>query len=173
MTDPTDVLVDLLERQGPRLHRLLARLTLREDVAEDLLQELFLKLRRSAPFASARDPSAYTFRAAVHLAFDWRRKQRRAPRPEALPEDLAAAGPSSLDGLVRREELEELLAALADLPELGRDCLVLHYLERQPYESVAAHVGKTPHQARALCHKAVTRLRRLLGGRKEVSHDGA
>ena len=49
LPDGRDAL-SLLEAEGPRLYALLARITLREDVAEDLMQELFLKLNRSRPF---------------------------------------------------------------------------------------------------------------------------
>ena len=41
-------LLTLLETTGRRLHVLLVRLTQREDVAEDLMQELFLKLTGGA-----------------------------------------------------------------------------------------------------------------------------
>src|SRR5262245_22798320 len=68
----------LLEVHGAELHALLARLTLRAGVAEDLLQELFLKLRGSAGFVRADDRKAYAIRTAIHLAFDWRRRRRTA-----------------------------------------------------------------------------------------------
>jgi RNA polymerase sigma factor (sigma-70 family) len=64
--------------------------------------------------------------------------------------------------LVHREKVEQTLAALDRLPKLARECLVLRYLEDESYETVAEQVGKTPHQARALCHKAIGRLRKLL-----------
>jgi len=64
-------LLAMLDRSGPHLHVLLTRLTLREDVAEELMQELFLKLSRSDGFRRAHDPVAYACRAATHLAFDW------------------------------------------------------------------------------------------------------
>ena len=66
-------LLGLLDASGPRLFRLLKRLTLREDVAEVLMQELFLALSRSPAFHRAKDPAAYAYRSAMHLAFAWRR----------------------------------------------------------------------------------------------------
>ncbi|MHC4344090.1 MAG: hypothetical protein ACYSUP_05340 [Planctomycetota bacterium] len=39
--------LELLEMSGPRLHELLARLTLSEDAVGDLLQELFIRLSSS------------------------------------------------------------------------------------------------------------------------------
>jgi DNA-directed RNA polymerase specialized sigma24 family protein len=43
--DDAKLLLKLLDEHGPKLDALLTRLTLRSDLAEDLLQDLFLKLR--------------------------------------------------------------------------------------------------------------------------------
>ncbi len=46
LSKTTNQVLSLLDEQGPRLYALLVRITLREDVAEDLMQELFLRLSR-------------------------------------------------------------------------------------------------------------------------------
>lgn len=51
------------------------RLTLRRDVAAELLQELFVRLGTSE-IENARDPTAYAWRAAINLAMEWRRRRR-------------------------------------------------------------------------------------------------
>ena len=71
-------IVEFLDEHGRVLFGLLYRVTLREDVAEDLMQDLFLKLDASEKFPSARCPLAYARRVALHLAFDWRRKHSQA-----------------------------------------------------------------------------------------------
>ena len=156
--DPNGLL-SLLEAHGAELHALLTRLTLRAGVAEDLLQDLFLKLRRSEGLARAGNRKAYLFRTAIHLAFDW----RRARRPTGpLPGDSAVAEESPLDRLIDAEELDQVLDALQYLPELGRHVLVLRYLQQQDYTDIAQQLGKTEHQVRGLCAKALGQLRSLL-----------
>jgi RNA polymerase sigma factor (sigma-70 family) len=167
-------LLAILESHGARLHALLTRLTLDRDAAEDLLQDLFLKLDRAAGFFAATDPAAYACRAAIHLAFDWQRNRPR--QTQSLAHDPIAKPSSPLAGLIQREDFEKLLRAIGQLPPLYRDCVILHYLEHEPYETVAAQVGKTPHQVRALCHKAILRLREVLTDspstiRKEANRD--
>jgi hypothetical protein len=54
-------LLSILDRHGAELHALFCRLTLRADAAEDLLQDLFLKLRSSAGFARADNRKGYVF----------------------------------------------------------------------------------------------------------------
>ena len=70
-------LLELLEKSGASLYALLTRLTLREDIAEELMQELFIKLRNSRGRARVANWDAYARRAAINLAFDWRRAHKR------------------------------------------------------------------------------------------------
>lgn len=73
MDEATGKLLNLLNEHGGRLHKLLVKLTLRRDVAEDLLQDLFLRLSKSKGFHRSPSPERYLFRAAINLAFDWPR----------------------------------------------------------------------------------------------------
>jgi RNA polymerase sigma factor (sigma-70 family) len=152
-------LLDLLETYGADLHALFTRLTLRADVAEDLLQELFLKLRTAEGLARAKNGKAYLFRTAIHLAFDWRRRQRPIESLRIEPADVAD---SALDRLIDAEELEQILEAMQRISELGRQVLVLRYLQQQEYADIAAQLGKTEHQVRGLCYKALEQLRLIL-----------
>ncbi len=150
MTD----LLDFFESRGPYLLRLLYRVTLREDVAEDLLQELFLKLRASEGFRAAANRSAYARGAALHLAFDWRRDQRRCPITALPPDESLAAASSPLQRLIEEEEIQTVLDLMADLPTAGVELLTMRYLQQDSYETIGHQLGKTAHQARALPQSA-------------------
>jgi RNA polymerase sigma-70 factor (ECF subfamily) len=163
VSDPSARLARLVEAEGARLYGLLARLTLREEVADDLLQELVVRLSRSDGFQRANDPVAYARRAAIHLAFDWRRQGKSRRRTGPLSDEPAVPAPNLLGQLVDREELEQVLAALEKLSRLSRSCLVLRYIEQLSYQEVAEQLDVTPHQARAACHKGIRRLRSLMG----------
>jgi RNA polymerase sigma factor (sigma-70 family) len=153
----------LLAQHGRQLFALLVRLTLRYDVAEDLLQELFCKLATSPNFQKAENHLAYAHRTATNLAFDWRRSKKRKTATVGQYESLADAGNSPLMGLIRREELDQVLNHIAVLPSPGREIIILRYLEHESYETIANQLGKTKHQVRALSFKAITRLREELG----------
>ena len=158
-------ILQLLDVSGPRLHRLLARLTQSEDVVGDLLQELFLRLWNSRAFDRAEDPFAYTYRAAINLAFEWRRRQQTC---QALQEDCPAAqdDSSALGKIIRAEELEQVLDAIAKLPDLARDVIVMRYIEQDSYEQIGERLGKKPQHIRSVCSKAMARLRELLASEK-------
>jgi RNA polymerase sigma factor (sigma-70 family) len=104
----------------------------------------------------------------MHLAFNWRRDRKRRRDGGVPTSDPPAAQPSPLVRLADSEEAQRVLDALAELPEAARTLLVMRYIEDQPYERIAAHLGRSVHQARARCQKALRRLRRAMG--EEVRH---
>jgi RNA polymerase sigma factor (sigma-70 family) len=158
----------LLAEEGPRLHALLVRITLRQDVAEDLMQDLFLRLSRSHTLSRAVDPVGYAVRAATRLAFDWRRSQRRRRETTAIGNEPASIDQQKPCRLEQREDLQAVLDAIQRLSTVCRDIVVMRYLEGRPYEEIAAAVGKTVHQTRALCYKSIVRLRAMTGDAKTI-----
>ena len=58
----------LLDEKGHGLHALLLRLTLCRETAEDLVQELFMRLARSKQRLVGQELEAYAFRVAIIFA---------------------------------------------------------------------------------------------------------
>ena len=159
-------LFELLEKSGASLYALLTRLTLREDVAEELMQELFIKLSNSKGLHKIQNWPAYAHRSAVNLAFDWRRRQKRTCLSLDNVREAVANDNSPLSKLIHAEELHEILNAIGRLNKASRQALVMRYIQQQPYDDIAEQMGKTAHQVRALCYKALNRLRDLLASDK-------
>ena len=157
---------------NPRLFNFLARLSRRRDVAEDLLEETWLRVvahahrlrddTRLAPwlFTIARNLYAnycrsrlldYDVMAGLHL---W-----PVPRPEPSPFETAAAGE-----LQRRVEV-----ALATLPGTYREALLLVAVEGLTPSEAAAVCGVSPPTMR----QRISRARALLARRLEVSLDSS
>ncbi len=168
MSNRIQRLLNLLESDGRRIHVLLTRLTLCENTAEDLMQELFIRLSKSESFDQANDQTAYAIRAATNLAFEWRRKQRRTIRSQSLTDEPIARNTSPADMLEREEQHARVLQALDKMSDLSRQVIVLHRLDGESYDAIASQLGKTPHQVRAICSKAISQLRDLLGGSHAV-----
>ena len=167
MIERQEKILQLMDTSGELLHRLLGRLTRREDVVGDLLQELFIRLWSSGAFDKAEDPFAYAYRAAINLAFEWRRKQKATCQISQENCPAAEDGPSALGKIIQAEELEQVLNATSKLTDLARDVVVMHYIEQASYEEIAQRLGKKPQYMRALCAKAMARLRELLASEKE------
>ena len=154
-----ETILELLHREGRRIHSLLTRLTLSEDAAEDLMQELFLRLNRAKGFAKAQDQTAYAIRSATNLAFEWHRKQRQVGGVEVEPISELPEPPEILE---RKEQYEQVIRALGEMSPLARQVIVLSRLESNSYECIAAQIGKTPHQVRAIASKAIRQLKKVL-----------
>ncbi len=177
MNDRQAELLARLDQFGAGLYALLTRLTLREDVAEELMQELFLKLSAAKDQGRIECWQAYARRTAINLAFDWRRRQalRRTCSLDALSE-RASDTDGPLGKLIASEELEQVLAAVGRLRGASREVFVLRHIQQCSYEEIAEHLGKDVHQVRALCFRALSTLRDVLGctpepaDGKEVQH---
>ena len=163
MEDRHGKLVELLEKSGAPLYTLLTRLTLHEDVAEELMQELFIKLSNSSQFDKIQNLGAYVRRAAINLAFDWRRSQKRNVLGLDRLNEPASNEKSPLAKLVQKEELQEILNAIGQVNKPAREVFVMRYIQQESYDDIAKQLGKTPHQARALCSRAMSNLRNILG----------
>ena len=162
MSDPTVSVLKLLEQSGSQLHALLLRLTLRNDAAEDLMQELFIRLVESRGFSAAGNQLGYARRAAMNLAFNWRRTRKRRHEDATIQADPVAIEPSPLQRLIQREQLEQVLDATRRLSDASREAFVLRYFQQEQYSSIARTMQRTPDQVRALVHKAVRRITQLL-----------
>jgi RNA polymerase sigma-70 factor (ECF subfamily) len=169
----TEKVLAVLGDSGQKLHALLLRLTLRADVADDLLQELFLRLNRSAEFAGVANRTAYAFRAAVHLAFDWRRQRKQPAVGIHEFEQVEGDSVSPLQTLVAREQMEQLLETVGRLKRAQREAVVMHYIQQESFQSIAGQLNKTPHQVRALCHKGIRQLRNRLAAEQSLAHKQA
>lgn len=161
-----DRISELFETAGKDLFTLLTQLTMREDVAEELMQELFVKLIRFKNLDKVGNLEAYARQAAVSLALDWRREHKLQIHEETLQK--AATLPSDehppLSKMVQDEQLQKVLNAIGWLTDLPRDAFIMRYIQQQPYNYIAAQLGKTPHQIRALCHKTLKYLKFILSG---------
>ena len=140
-----------------------------EDILQDVLCELVEATRLMKPIEHA---SAWLFRVARNRITDLFRKRKPvvsldAPTVAAegalLFEDLLPstdAGPEA--AYARRVLLEELDAALDDLPDDQRDVFVAHELEGRSFKDLAAESGLSVNTLLARKHYAVLRLRRRL-----------
>ena len=159
--------LELLDTSGVRLHALLGRLTLSEDVVGDLMQELFIRLSNSSRLDKVNDTFTYAYRAAINLAFECRRKSK--VKFQSLDKDCLPVenNPSPLAEMVQAEELAQVLDVIPRLSELGREVVVMHYIEQESYEEIAQRLGKKPQHIRSVSAKAMARLRQLLTGEKK------
>jgi RNA polymerase sigma-70 factor (ECF subfamily) len=147
---------DLVRRwQGP-VARLLARLSGGD--AADLTQEVFLRLFRNGE--RYREQGAFRtwiYRIVLSVARDAGRRRPVNGVPLADHEPLDAFAPP--DALCRREAVERLAQALAELPEGLREVLVLRHYEGLNFEQIARLTGRPASTLKSRFAVALQRLR--------------
>jgi RNA polymerase sigma-70 factor (ECF subfamily) len=154
---------ELYERHGRALLTFLARLTSDRPLAEDLLQETFLRVWRARDtYEGEGQFRAWLFTIGRHLVIDWRRGQRLVwvDEPAALETTAAPAG--AYEGADVSDLVIRLERALRQLPEGQREVLLLSRQVDLNAGQIAQVTGSTPGAVRVSLHRALRRLSELL-----------
>lgn len=164
-----------IARQAPRLRNFVRGRVADAADAEDILQDVLFELVESYRLPRpVEHVGAWLFRVARNRIIDFFRKQR----PEALV-DVAGAGadeselgaieellPSTAAGpeahFARAVLIEELDAALNELPPEQREVFVAHEIEGKSFKEIAARTGIGVNTLLSRKHYAVLHLRRRL-----------
>jgi RNA polymerase sigma-70 factor (ECF subfamily) len=155
----------LVERYWTRVYRWLYRLTRDQHVAEDLVQEAFLKaIAHLDRFAAGTSFSAWLFRIA-HNHYANHCRSVRSSQP--LPDDLPAAVPEPTQYAEARESLAGVAAALDRLPNELRAALLLRAEHDLSFHEIAQALGLTEETARWRVYKARKMLLSWLEARQE------
>lgn len=150
---------ELARAYAPAIYRLAyARTGSRAD-AEDIMQEVFVRLLRTRPdFADRAHARAWLLRVAANCANDWFRapwRRREGPLTDSLP------APEHEDGGV----VEAVLA----LPAKYRTAVHLYYYEELSVAEIAKITGKSESAVKSRLFRARAMLREALKEDDDVS----
>jgi RNA polymerase sigma-70 factor (ECF subfamily) len=151
----------LYERLRDPLHRFAYRLTGSSVVAEDLVHDGFFGLFRGGYDADRGTVRTYLFAAVRNLV----RKHFRDSGREDLTDEFGDASVESggpLRALLANEIAEEVRGAIAALPPLQREVLVLFEYEELPLDEIARIVEADLAAVKSRLHRARQRLRKSL-----------
>lgn len=164
----------LVGRWSPRVHAFLARALSQRDDAEDLAQETFVRVYRSASaYAPEGRFASWLFRIAGNLARSELRRRRVRGWFQGLPAfdddavlaSLPAPSRFDADGPLQAGETRLVLArALAQLPDRQRFAVLLHHFEGLNARDVGLALGVSEHAAESLLARGMAGLRKRLRG---------
>jgi len=131
--------VAMYEEHGRGLVRMVRLFVDDRNAAEDLVQEAFIRLARSAHrIKDERKAAAYLRSIVLNLARDHNRRGLVSLR-HRLPLDDREA--STEDIVVLSEEHQQVVDALRELPHRQRDCLILRYFDELGIDDIAETLG--------------------------------
>ncbi|GHA86420.1 RNA polymerase sigma factor [Cognatilysobacter bugurensis] len=157
LPDASDV-AELARVHGPLVFRTAYRLLGDQAQAEDVQQEVFLRLLESRHDGIASWP-AYLTSAATRLAIDVLRRRQRWWR--LLPTWRAqtpVSAPSAEEASIEAQRAAQLRAALGALSRREAQCFALRYLEGFDLAEVAAALRMTENNVSVVLHRARRRL---------------
>src|SRR5215471_14230112 len=147
-----DAFEGLVRRYQRRIYGLAYQHLRDPDEAQDLAQEVFVRLFRALDrYDPARPFEPWFWRLAGNVAASYR---RRRPAP---PVDLPVTTPAD-----QREDTLPLERALADLNDDLRLPVLLHYYLDLPLDEIALSMGLSLSAVKSRLHRARALLRRLL-----------
>jgi RNA polymerase sigma-70 factor (ECF subfamily) len=137
-----------------------------EHLAEDLTSEAFLAVLRALPgYQGGPEALAGWIFTLVRrdLVDHLRRVQRRPETPVEITEDLGGIEPDVADTAASRSDADAVRAALAQLSPDQREVLVLRVVAGLSAQEIAEATGRTVGAVKALQHRGLDSLGRLLG----------
>jgi RNA polymerase sigma-70 factor (ECF subfamily) len=161
----------LLERHRRPVVHYLYRMLQNQAVAEELAQEVFLRVYRSR---GSYEPTAkfttWLFRIATHLALNSIRDGKKEKGHESLDEERAGGRPLQLAGreetveqrMLREARLDEVRRSIATLPEKQRAAVLMHKYEEMDYSQIAGVLECSESAVKSLLFRAYETLRRRL-----------
>jgi RNA polymerase sigma factor (sigma-70 family) len=145
------------------LHYLRGSLRTESD-AQDLSQEVFLRLLRVPEERVIEHPRAYLFRVAANVLSDWLAAQKSFyALPHEDPDSLPSADRSD-DEYDRRRRQKRIREVVAALPVHQRAALLLSAQHGMTYREIAASLGVSERRVKRYIVKAYASLRRDLSG---------
>ncbi len=163
-------LSELYRLYFPRVYRYILARTGNTYDAEDLAEEVFMRMLdaierfqwREAPF------SAWLFRIAHNAVISQRRRDGARGRSAPLTEGLSVdeQGPAEL--VENRLALNEIMRAAQTLPEAQRRVISLRFAAGLSVAETARAMGKGEGNVKVIQHKAIAKLREMLGQKPKV-----
>jgi RNA polymerase sigma-70 factor (ECF subfamily) len=157
----TDGAAELFERYGPAILRFATRMLTDAGAAEEVMQEVFVKvIGRSHQYDGRAAVNSWLFAIAANACRDRRRRDRRAT---VVPLDAAPEPPARGEGaemrLIDRERRDAVRRALATLSEEQREALILARYHGLPYAEIARVLGISVGAVKTRIFRAVETLK--------------
>ena len=167
---------DIVREHSTRVYRLAYRLTGNQHDAEDLTQEVFVRVFRSLSSYTPGTFEGWLHRITTNLFLDQARRKQRI-RFDGLPDDVGDRLPGREPGPERAWEHNNLdydvQQALDALPPDFRAAVVLCDIEGLSYEEIAATLDVKLGTVRSRIHRGRALLRSELGHRRPAAFGGS
>lgn len=161
----------LLEKYRTPVLQFLYRMVQDRPVAEELAQEVFLRVYRSrASYTPSARFTTWLYCIATHLALNWLRDHRNEKTQQSLdgaPDlrswlQIADRSSTIEQVLLHRAQAAEIRSAIQALPAKQRAAVLMHKYQEMDYRQIAAALGCSESAVKSLLFRAYETLRSRL-----------
>ena len=161
----------LLEKHRLPVIHFLYRMVQNQAVAEELAQEVFLRVYRSREsYVPTAKFTTWLFRIATHLALNSLRDGKNRRLEDRLDDDssdtpvrqVSDQRPTAEQNMVYQARLDEVRRAVAMLPEKQRAAVLMHKYEEMEYSQIAQALECSESAVKSLLFRAYETLRARL-----------
>lgn len=136
-----------------KLYRFAARIVGSSDEAEDVVQEVFMKVwQQRDELNEIRNLEAWSMTLTKNMSLDKLRSKHR--RTESISTDLSLVAPPSVASLEAQDLATQIQTIMAQLPENQRQCMHLRDVEGLNYDEIAAILQLSLAQVKTNIHRA-------------------
>jgi len=149
---------------SPRLHGVALRFMGRQDLAEDVLQESFVRIWYNASRYEAHlsAPLTWMINITRNLAIDQLRKHREQPLGDGQEEAMADESPCAHELLDSEREAHALNRCLESLEGMQRQSITVAYFQGLSCSELADHLAAPLGSVKSWIRRGMERLRRCL-----------
>jgi len=164
----------LVEKYRRSMISFMYRMTHNQAVAEELAQEVFLRVYRSRQtYAASAKFTTWLYRIATNLAVNYARDTKHE-RPEnkvcidepdtetGMTVDVADTGLNAEQSILRRERLAGIRRQVETLPARQRTAVLMHKYQNMDYKQIAAVLKLSESATKSLLFRAYETLRETL-----------
>ncbi|MCL2372389.1 MAG: sigma-70 family RNA polymerase sigma factor [Defluviitaleaceae bacterium] len=165
-----DTFEELLRRYKNLVYSIILRQTKNPDDANDLAQDVFLKVYRNlASYTPAFKFSTWVMRiTGNHIIDQHRKKKLDTVSFEAHTEEYGVAvvghASSTEDEYLKQEQTERIGKILANLPEIYKVPVVLYHQEGLSYQEIAEKIGEPISKVKNRIFRGRKLLKEIMGG---------
>jgi RNA polymerase sigma-70 factor, ECF subfamily len=156
----------LVEAQQARVFGFLGRMGLDAATSEDIAQDTFLRVWRSARSFDPRRGAASTWVLTIARNLALTHLSRSSRRREIADDEAAAqtpcGAPNPLEAFERKQQRARLDAVLERLAPADRSILAASYVEDLELAAIARIEGCSPGAAKVRLHRARAKLKQML-----------
>ena len=149
----------LFDKYFERLFTFAVRVVFREDVANDIVQEVFIAIYEKSILKNYQGSlKAYLYTSVRNRCYNYLRDAKVEDRNMALYAE-AAVYSDNVDMIDREEILEKIREVLDELPEKCREVCLLRFVHGYKYSEISEQLGMNENTVKVQLHRGMDKLK--------------